>query len=82
MDQSTSCREKAGRRLGVVVGLSLWSIFFALGHVVQGVDSAAGAGILGLLFGLLYLWRRNLIAPMVAHALFDVITLVAVWYSY
>jgi len=35
-----------------------------------------------MLFGLLYLWRRNLIAPMVAHALFDVITLLAVWYSY
>jgi membrane protease YdiL (CAAX protease family) len=82
MDQSNSHREEISRRLGMVVGLILWSILFALGHVVQGVDSAAGAGILGMLFGLLYLWRRNLIAPMVAHALFDVITLLAVWYSY
>ena len=73
--------EEVSRRLGVVVGLILWSILFAVGHAVQGVDSAVGAGILGLLFGLLYLWRRNLIAPMVAHTLFDVTTLLVVWLS-
>ena len=82
LDRSNSRREEVSRRLGVVVGLILWSIFFAVGHAVQGVDSAAGAGILGLLFGLLYLWRRNLIAPMVAHTFFDVTTLLVVWFSY
>ncbi|MEE8348207.1 MAG: CPBP family glutamic-type intramembrane protease [Acidobacteriota bacterium] len=81
MSWSNSCSERVARRLGVVVGLILWSIFFAAGHAVQGVDKAAGAGVLGLLFGLLYLWRRNLIAPMVAHTLFDVTALLVVWFS-
>lgn len=78
-----NCDDEAmGRRLGVVIGLILWSIFFAIGHAVQGFDRAVGAGILGLLFGALYLWRRNFIAPMVAHALFDVTTLLVVWFFY
>ena len=72
--------EQAGRTLGLIVGLILWSLFFAAGHALQGVDSAAGAGILGLCFGLLYIWRRNLVAPMLAHALFDVTTLLAFWF--
>ena len=82
MDRSNSRRKEVSRRLGVVVGLILWSIFFAVGHAVQGFDSAVAAGVLGLLFGLLYLWRRNLIAPMVAHTLFDVTTLLVVWFFF
>lgn len=64
---------------GVTVGLVLWSMFFAVGHQMQGVDNAAGAGVLGLLFGILYLWRRNLSAPMLAHAVYDVLTLIVFW---
>ena len=72
--------EQTGRTVGLTVGLILWSLFFAVGHALQGVDSAAGAGILGLCFGLLYIWRRNLVAPMLAHALFDVTTLLIFWF--
>ena len=68
--------EKTGRRIGMLLGLILWSLFFALGHAIQGIDNAVGAGILGLLFGLLYIWRRNLAAPIVSHALYDIVTLV------
>ncbi len=68
--------EKTGRRIGMLFGLILWTLFFALGHVIQGIDNAVGAGILGLLFGLLYIWRRNLAAPIVSHALYDIVTLV------
>ena len=81
VNRSISGKEELGHRLGAGIGLIVWSILFAVGHAVQGVDSAAGAGVLGLLFGLLYLWRRNLIAPMVAHALFDITTLLIVWSS-
>ncbi len=81
VNRLNSCWEEVSRRLGVMIGLILWSILFAVGHAVQGVDSAVGAGILGLLFGLLYLWRRKLIAPMVAHTLFDVTTLLVIWFS-
>jgi len=75
-----SASEQAGRRVGIIVGLVLWSLFFAFGHALQGIDNAVGAGILGLCFGLLYIWRRNLVAPMVAHALFDVTTLLIFWF--
>ncbi len=72
--------EQAGRRVGIIVGLTLWSLFFAFGHALQGIDNAVGAGVLGLCFGLLYIWRRNLVAPIVAHALFDVATLLLFWF--
>jgi len=75
-----SSSEQDGRRVGIIVGLTLWSLFFALGHAVQGIDNAVGAGILGLCFGILYIWRRNLVAPIVAHALFDVVTLLIFWF--
>lgn len=75
-----SADDQDGRRVGIIVGLILWSLFFAFGHALQGIDNAVGAGILGLCFGLLYIWRRNLMAPMVAHALFDVATLLIFWF--
>ncbi len=65
---------------GTTLGLILWSIFFAFGHHLQGIDKAAGAGVLGLLFGILYIWRRTLIAPMLSHAAFDITTLLFFWF--
>jgi membrane protease YdiL (CAAX protease family) len=70
-----------GRRVGLVSGLIVWTVIFGAMHLVQGVDNAVGAGLLGLLFGLVYIWRRNLIAPMVSHSLFNMITLLVVWTS-
>ena len=64
---------------GIKLGLILWSTFFAWGHMMQGIDNAAGAGVLGLIFGLLYVWRRTLIAPIVAHAVYDIATLLIYW---
>jgi len=64
---------------GMRVGLVLWSVFFAYGHMMQGVDNAVGAGVLGLIFGILYLWRRTLVAPIVAHAVYDITTLLVYW---
>jgi len=70
-----------GRRTGLIIGLVLWSTFFAWGHAIQGVDNAVAAGVLGLIFGLLYIWRRNLISPMLAHASYNITTLIAFWMS-
>jgi membrane protease YdiL (CAAX protease family) len=64
---------------GIGLGLILWSVFFAYGHLLQGADNAAGAGVLGLMFGLLYVWRRILVAPMIAHAAYDIATLLIYW---
>jgi uncharacterized protein len=64
---------------GIWVGLVIWTSIFAVLHLYQGIDKAAAAGALGLIFGLLYIWRGKLTAPIVAHALYDVVTLVLFW---
>ncbi len=66
---------------GAALGLALWSAGFGALHAVQGWDRAFQAALLGLVFGLIYLWRRNLTAPMVSHALYDVVVVVLA-YSY
>ncbi len=65
---------------GLPTGLVLWSIFFGAGHAVQGIDNAVGAGVLGLLFGVLYLIRGSVVAPIWAHALYDMLTLGIFWF--
>jgi len=64
---------------GIWAGLLVWTLIFAALHSVQGFDKAVGAGILGLVFGLLYISRRKLTSPIVAHALYDVTTLFLFW---
>ncbi len=56
---------------GAVLGLLLFSAAFGLLHINQGYDSAAAIGMLGLLWGTIYLRRRSVIAPMVNHASFN-----------
>jgi membrane protease YdiL (CAAX protease family) len=65
---------------GPKVGLVLWSIAFGLGHYAQGSQAIVSATLFGLLFGSIYLIRRNLIAPMVAHALYDISALLGFWF--
>jgi len=58
-----------GRRVGVIVT----SAAFGAGHLLQGVDAAMVTGLLGALWGVVYLRRRSVVAPMVSHAGFDLI---------
>jgi len=58
---------------GVGVGLAVSSVAFGALHVVQGWDVAAAIGLLGLLWGILYVSRRSVVMPMVNHAGFDAI---------
>lgn len=64
---------------GAALGLALWSAYFGFGHLVQGVDNAVKAAALGAVFGGLYLLRRNLTAPIVCHAVYDVFAVLAYW---
>lgn len=64
---------------GSLLGLILWSLFFGLGHAVQGFDNAFKAALLGLFFGILYLKRRDLTSPITAHAAYNVTTVLAYW---
>jgi membrane protease YdiL (CAAX protease family) len=56
-----------GARIGVVVT----SMAFGLGHAVQGWDAMLVTAVLGAIWGATYVWRRNVIATMVSHALFN-----------
>jgi len=49
----------------------LSSLAFGLGHVYQGIVGVIFTGIYGLLFALLFYWRRSIFPCLVAHFLQD-----------
>jgi uncharacterized protein len=57
---------------GPLVGVVVTSVAFGLGHTLQGWDAAVVTGLLGALWGFVYLWRRNVLPTIVSHALFNV----------
>lgn len=60
---------------GGFVGVVVVSVGFGLGHRIQGWDAVFATGILGALWGVVYLRRRSIVAPVVAHAGFDLMQL-------
>src|SRR5262249_47769314 len=58
---------------GPIVGLVVTSVAFGGGHLLQGRDVAVATGVLGLYWGIVYLWRRSCVAPIVSHAGFDLL---------
>lgn len=65
---------------GSAVGLVLWSIAFGAGHYIQGAQGIVIAAIYGFLFGIAYILSGSLIAPMIAHGLYDSLALLAYWF--
>jgi len=62
------CGQYLGSALG---GVAVYSVFFGAGHADQGYDAMIAIGLLGFLWGLLYLSRRSIVAPLVSHATFN-----------
>jgi len=62
---------------GAAVGIVVTSVAFGAGHLVQGVDAGIATGILGAFWGLVYLTRRSVVAPMISHAGFDLLEIAA-----
>lgn len=58
---------------GGTVGVTVTSIAFGAGHVIQGADAAIATGLLGAFWAVVYLRRRSAIAPIVSHAGFDLV---------
>ena len=54
----------------------LSSLIFSLGHGYEGTAGVLTVGVMGLVFALVYLWRKNLTAPIVMHFLNDFIVIV------
>jgi len=66
-------RELIGNTPAAVACMTL---VFASGHLYEGVAGVVGVTVLGLVFALVYLWRRSLVAPIVLHFLQDFFGLV------
>jgi membrane protease YdiL (CAAX protease family) len=49
----------------------LSSFVFSLGHGYEGSAGVITVGFMGFVFGLVYLWRESLVAPMTIHFLQD-----------
>jgi membrane protease YdiL (CAAX protease family) len=62
----------ASRAVAVIVS----SLVFSLGHGYEGIAGAITVFLLGVVFALIYLWRRSLIAPIVIHFLTDFTSIV------
>jgi membrane protease YdiL (CAAX protease family) len=60
---------------GPTVGLVVTSAVFGAGHALQGADAAIATGLLGAFWGLVYLRRRSIAAPVVSHAGFNLLQL-------
>lgn len=56
---------------GALWGVAVYSVFFGLAHFEQGYDAMIATGLLGFVWGLVYLARRSIVAPMVSHAAFN-----------
>jgi uncharacterized protein len=65
---------------GAGIGLVLWSLAFGMGHYVQGVQGVVVASLYGLVFGFIYLLSGSLIAPIVAHSVYDTVALLGYWF--
>jgi len=56
----------------VTVAVIAQAILFGFGHSYQGMKAVFVISILGLLYGLLAAWRKNLVPGMVSHAWSDI----------
>jgi membrane protease YdiL (CAAX protease family) len=61
---------------GRLIGLFVTSLLFGAGHMFQGADVAIATGLLGAFWGIIYLHRGSIVAPMVSHAGFDLVQIV------
>lgn len=61
---------------GMSVGLLVHSLLFGLGHFDQGYDAVVATSVLGLIWGVVFIARRSVVAPIVCHAGFNLLQLV------
>jgi membrane protease YdiL (CAAX protease family) len=54
-----------------VVAVAVSTLVFVMGHGYEGSLGLASVTVMGLVFALVYLWRRSLVAPVVMHFIQD-----------
>ncbi|MEO5822507.1 MAG: CPBP family intramembrane glutamic endopeptidase [Vicinamibacteraceae bacterium] len=68
------CEQRLG---GAIVGVIGFGVLFGLGHYMQGWSAVIVTALLGTLWSVVYLLRRSVVAPMVSHASFNLIEVIA-----
>jgi membrane protease YdiL (CAAX protease family) len=61
---------------GATVGVIVASFAFGAGHLLQGADAAIATCLLGVFWGVVYLRRRSVVAPIVSHSGFNLVQIV------
>jgi membrane protease YdiL (CAAX protease family) len=67
--------ESIGGSFGIVVGLVVASLLFALMHPMT-ATYAMVAGVISLYLGWIWLLTGNLLVPITAHAFYDFVVLI------
>lgn len=67
---------------GLYLALSVSSALFGLGHLYQGASGALTNVFTGLLWGYLFIRRRNLVTNITTHAVYDLIGALIACYLY
>jgi membrane protease YdiL (CAAX protease family) len=60
------------------ISVLLSAAIFSIGHGYEGSAGVITVGVMGVVFGVIYLWRQSLVAPMVLHFLQDFIGIVLI----
>lgn len=64
-----------GSTLGQCLAIALIAVAFGAMHLRMGVLAAVGAGVLGLMLGILIILHKSIWPAVIAHGLFDATTL-------
>ena len=55
------------------------AVYFGLAHLYQGWSGVITTGIIGFVFGLIYMKERNLLLPILIHGMYDMIGITLIY---
>ena len=70
-----------GSRGAVWGGVAISSVLFGLLHLYQGLPGVIATGMVGLVFSVFFIWKRNLWALIIAHGLMHLMSFTAVYFG-
>jgi membrane protease YdiL (CAAX protease family) len=62
-------------------GVAISSVLFGLLHVYQGLTGVVATGMVGLVFCVFFIWKRNLWALIIAHGLMHLMSFTALYFG-
>jgi uncharacterized protein len=58
------------------VAIMVSSLIFSLGHGYEGSAGVVTVGLVGMILGVVYVWRKSIVAPVVMHFLLDFVSII------